>query len=254
MAGLSFIEPVCTALNLDPLRTRPPDRRRHRAGGLRGQPIERRRRSTIQDRKVPLNARRIQNRKSLSSSAHTPCPSSLSAFPALAGLSPYVPGVLCQVYSDRVASACKLVLMERYPDEHPVTIVLNAGVPGQEQVIETTLAEMDRRARHQPSGLRLPRLRLNRYSHARVQFARVRDGPPPGAGRLPLGPRADPRLHQAPPPRRSLRGRGRHGRGRPRNLAEKLATCSCRWCSTRSWPYQAEEFTWATWWAISSPS
>ena len=42
-----------------------------------------------------------------------------------------------------MASACKLVLMERYPDEHPVTIVLNAGVPGQERIIITTLAEMD---------------------------------------------------------------------------------------------------------------
>src|SRR5439155_6028430 len=64
------------------------------------------------------------------------------AFPALAGLSPMYPVLLCQVYSDRVASACKLLLMERYPDDHPVTIVLNAGVPGQEQVIQTTLAEM----------------------------------------------------------------------------------------------------------------
>jgi tetrapyrrole methylase family protein/MazG family protein len=53
------------------------------------------------------------------------------------------PVLLCQVYSDRVASACKLMLMERYPDEHPVTIVLNAGVSAQERVISTTLAEMD---------------------------------------------------------------------------------------------------------------
>ena len=53
------------------------------------------------------------------------------------------PVLLCQVYNDRVASACKLVLMERYPDEHPVTIVLNAGVPNREQVITTTLADLD---------------------------------------------------------------------------------------------------------------
>src|SRR5207237_1293338 len=56
------------------------------------------------------------------------------AFPALAGLSPMYPVLLCQVYNDRVASACKLLLMERYPDEHPVSIVLNAGVEGQERV------------------------------------------------------------------------------------------------------------------------
>jgi tetrapyrrole methylase family protein/MazG family protein len=65
------------------------------------------------------------------------------AFPALAGISPMYPVLLTQVYSDRVASACKLTLMERYPDDHPVSIVLNAGVPGQEQVIHTILAEMD---------------------------------------------------------------------------------------------------------------
>ncbi|HYP19383.1 MAG TPA: nucleoside triphosphate pyrophosphohydrolase, partial [Chloroflexia bacterium] len=65
------------------------------------------------------------------------------SFPAVAGLSPMYPVLLCQVYNDRVASACKLVLMERFPDEHPVTVVLNAGVPGQEQVIRTTLAELD---------------------------------------------------------------------------------------------------------------
>jgi tetrapyrrole methylase family protein/MazG family protein len=67
-----------------------------------------------------------------------------AAFPAMSGLTPLYPVLLCQVYNDRVASACKLMLMERYPDEHPVRVVLNAGVPGQEQVISTTLAEMDR--------------------------------------------------------------------------------------------------------------
>ncbi len=65
------------------------------------------------------------------------------AFPALAGISPMYPVLLTQVYSDRVASACKIALMERYPDDHPVRIVLSAGVPGEERVVHTVLAEMD---------------------------------------------------------------------------------------------------------------
>ena len=108
-----------------------------------------------------------------------------SAFPALAGLSPMYPVILSQVYNDRVASACKLVLMERYPDEHPVTIVLNAGVPDEEKVIETTLAEMDHgHGINHLACVYLPPLEpLD--AHARVQFAGVRDGPPRGPGGCP---------------------------------------------------------------------
>ena len=132
VAGLSFIEPVCTALGIDPLErglqivdgTDLAGYGTHIAGNLKS---------------------KIENLKSEEPFLFSPysLPVAPDSFPAVAGLSPMYPVLLCQVYNDRVASACKLVLMERYPDEHPVTVVLNAGVPGQEQVIHTTLAELD---------------------------------------------------------------------------------------------------------------
>ena len=127
VAGLSFLEPVCTALGIDPL---------HRGlqivdgTELAGFGHDRRQEEASQDHEPFLFS-------------PYSLPVEPEAFPAVAGLTPLYPVLLCQVYNDRVASACKLVLMERYPDEHPVEIVLNAGVPGIEKVIHTTLAEMD---------------------------------------------------------------------------------------------------------------
>ena len=144
VAGLSFLEPVCTALGIDPL-----ERGLQIADGTEiaslddGREAEGRRQKAEGSKENPKS--KIQNPKSEEPFLFSPysMPVSPEAFPALAGLSPMYPLLLCQVYSDRVASACKLVLMERYPDDHPVTIVLNAGVPGKEQVIETTLSQMD---------------------------------------------------------------------------------------------------------------
>ncbi|HEX9987713.1 MAG TPA: nucleoside triphosphate pyrophosphohydrolase [Chloroflexia bacterium] len=132
VAGLSFIEPVCTALGIDPLErglqivdgTDLAGYGTHIAGNLKS---------------------KIESPKSEEPFLFSPysLPVAPDSFPAVAGLSPMYPVLLCQVYNDRVASACKLILMERYPDEHPVMVVLNAGVPDQEQVIHTTLAELD---------------------------------------------------------------------------------------------------------------
>jgi tetrapyrrole methylase family protein/MazG family protein len=145
VAGLSFLEPVCTALGLDPL-----ERGLQIADGTELAALDDGR-ATKDEGRWTMDERD----KNPHSALHTPhseepflfspysMPVSPEAYPALAGLSPMYPVLLCQVYSDRVASACKLALMERYPDDHPVTIVLNAGVPGKEQVIETTLSEMD---------------------------------------------------------------------------------------------------------------
>jgi tetrapyrrole methylase family protein/MazG family protein len=125
VAGLSFIEPVCTALGIDPLE--------------RGLQI------VDGTELAGYGTHTANNLKSEEPFLFSPysLPVAPASFPSVAGLSPMYPMLLCQVYNDRVASACKLVLMERYPDEHPVTVVLNAGVPGQEQVIRTTLAELD---------------------------------------------------------------------------------------------------------------
>lgn len=125
VAGLSFLEPVCTALGIDPL---------HR--GL--QIVDG---TELAGFGTDKNGN-VQDREPFLFSPYS-LPVEPEAFPAIAGLTPLYPVLLCQVYNDRVASACKLVLMERYPDEHPVEIVLNAGVPGQEKIIRTTLSEMD---------------------------------------------------------------------------------------------------------------
>ncbi|MDQ3705778.1 MAG: nucleoside triphosphate pyrophosphohydrolase [Chloroflexota bacterium] len=127
VAGLSFLEPVCTALGIDPLQ--------------RGLQI-------VDGTELAGFGEKQENQPTEEDEPFLFSPYSLpvepAAFPAMSGLTPLYPVLLCQVYNDRVASACKLMLMERYPDEHPVQIVLNAGVPGQEQVISTTLAEVDR--------------------------------------------------------------------------------------------------------------
>jgi len=140
LAGLSFLEPVCTALNLDPL-----EHGLQIVDGteLAGYATKDERRKTKEEDENPKS--KIQNPKSEEPFLFSPysLPVEPEAFPALAGMSPMYPVIVSQVYNDRVASACKLVLMERYPDEHPITIVLNAGEPGQEQIIHTTLAEMD---------------------------------------------------------------------------------------------------------------
>jgi tetrapyrrole methylase family protein/MazG family protein len=130
VAGLSFIEPVCTALQIDPLERGLQIVDGTELAGHNGNPPD----------QEPQNPK--SEEPFLFSSYSLPVEP--GAFPALTGLSPMYPVLLCQVYSDRVASACKLLLMERYPEDHPVRIVLNAGVPGQERVVETTLAEMDR--------------------------------------------------------------------------------------------------------------
>ncbi len=130
VAGLSFLEPVCDALGVDPLE--------------RGLQI-------VDGTELAGYGTKDEGRRTNGEEVEPflfspyPLPTEPDVFAALSGVSPLYPVVLTQVYNDRIASACKLALMERYQDDHPVKIVLNAGVPGQEQVIETTLAEMDHR-------------------------------------------------------------------------------------------------------------
>jgi len=42
--------------------------------------------------------------------------------------------IVLQVWSRQVASEAKLALMTWYPDEHPVTVIRGAGIPGEEQI------------------------------------------------------------------------------------------------------------------------
>lgn len=141
VAGLSFLEPVCTALELDPL-----------AAGL--QILDGTELSGVGDPAPPGSARWLRP-----PAGHAPTPEEATepfyfspyslpvppeAFAALQGLTPMKPLLVTQVYNDRMAGAVKLALLERYPATHPVRIVIAAGVPGQEQVIAVPLHELDR--------------------------------------------------------------------------------------------------------------
>ena len=71
----------------------------------------------------------------------------LEAEPFAAGLlpvSPRRPALVCQVYNRRIASSVKLALMRVLPDDHLVTIVRAASVPGQEEARVLPLYEVDR--------------------------------------------------------------------------------------------------------------
>ena len=103
--GLSFIEPTCSLLQIDPLQE-----------GL-----------TIIDA-TELAARpesQLPREKGLE----------------LPVLRPLLVG---QVYNQRLASAVKLALMEDYPDSHPVSLLRGAGVPGEEARLDLPLFELDR--------------------------------------------------------------------------------------------------------------
>jgi tetrapyrrole methylase family protein/MazG family protein len=58
-------------------------------------------------------------------------------------LNPDVPALLGQLHSQCVAGDVKLVLMNQYPDDHPVAVVNEAGTPGQ-RVEWLNLFELDR--------------------------------------------------------------------------------------------------------------
>ncbi len=54
------------------------------------------------------------------------------------------PLLVGQVYNQRLASGVKLALMESYPDDHPVTLLRGAGIPGEEGRLDIPLYELDR--------------------------------------------------------------------------------------------------------------
>lgn len=103
--GLSFFEPVFATLGVDPL-----------ASGL-----------------VVLDATELADQPEL----FLPRPHG----PELPVTRPLLIG---QVYNQRLASAVKLALMENYPDDHPVTLLRGAGIPGEEGRLDLPLYELDR--------------------------------------------------------------------------------------------------------------
>ena len=59
-------------------------------------------------------------------------------------IDPFRPCLVSQVYDARVAASVKLALMGWFADDHPLTVVRAAGVPGEEQVETTLLHALDR--------------------------------------------------------------------------------------------------------------
>jgi tetrapyrrole methylase family protein/MazG family protein len=118
IAGVSFIEPVCDALGVDPL-----------AHGM--QLID----------ALDLQPPAPDDGPSWADlHDHAPYTPPLTPFPALATR----PLLICQLYNRRIASDVKLSLMERYPADHPVTLVRAAGVPDAQRVWQAPLYELDR--------------------------------------------------------------------------------------------------------------
>jgi tetrapyrrole methylase family protein / MazG family protein len=139
VAGLSFVEPVCAALALDPLE--------HGLQLLDALDLNPSFEFKVLSSELPESTT-TQNSKLKTQNSN-------GAWSEIQGVGPYTPPLLpfplvatrpaliCQIYNRRVASDVKLSLMERYPGEHPVSLVRAAGVAGVERVWTAPLHELD---------------------------------------------------------------------------------------------------------------
>jgi len=139
VAGLSFVEPVCAALALDPLE--------HGLQLLDALDLNPSFEFKVLSSELPESTT-TQNSKLKTHNSN-------GAWSEIQGVGPYTPPLLpfplvatrpaliCQIYNRRVASDVKLSLMERYPGEHPVSLVRAAGVAGVERVWTAPLRELD---------------------------------------------------------------------------------------------------------------
>lgn len=120
IAGLSFVEPVCAALDIDPLE--------HGLQLLDALDL------VVGEQ--PDDAERSPSWASLHGHSY---PKPLLPFPLLTTR----PVLICQLYNRTIASHVKLSLMERYPANHPITLVRAAGITGEERVWSLPLHELD---------------------------------------------------------------------------------------------------------------
>ncbi|MEN9934771.1 MAG: hypothetical protein RLZZ387_1350 [Chloroflexota bacterium] len=144
VAGLSFVEPTCELLGLDPL-----------AHGLQLIdaldliPSAEERGLSAEPRAEGHDNSALSTQHSALSTQHVaPSWASLHGHEYEPALVPFPltatrPALVCQVYSRPVASHVKLSLMERYPADHPVTLVRAAGVAGEERAWSVPLHELD---------------------------------------------------------------------------------------------------------------
>jgi len=136
--GLSFIEPVCDALELDPL-----ERGLQLIDAL----------DLVQSSEFSVLSSELGEVTTQHSTLKTQ--NSNGAWSEIQGIGPYTPPLLpfpiaptrpaliCQLYGRRVASDVKLSLMERYPAEHPVELVRAAGIGGEQRVWRVPLHALD---------------------------------------------------------------------------------------------------------------
>ncbi|MCS7178549.1 MAG: nucleoside triphosphate pyrophosphohydrolase [Anaerolineae bacterium] len=95
-------------------------------------------------------------------------------------LNPDLPALIAQVYSRRLASDLKLTLMNQYPDEHPVTLIIAAGTETQ-RLIHLPLYELDRQEVDHLTTLYVPPLSpVSSFEGFQETIARLRapDGCP----------------------------------------------------------------------------
>ena len=139
VSGVSFLEPVFTALGLDPV-----------ADGLQ-----------VVDAAALLPYAGYFDSLA-ADSGDGPLQECSGTSAALAWskqpVDPTTPALVCQLDNRELASVVKLVLSEFYPAEHKVTIVSYAGVVGKEKKSRIRLFELDRRRFDPLSVLYLPPL------------------------------------------------------------------------------------------------
>lgn len=126
IGGLSFVEPVCEVLGIDPF-----DRGLQLLDAL-----------DLSAASAFPGAARPEDRAWAELHDMGPYDPPVLPFP----LRPTQPVMIAQLYNRRTASAAKLTLLQRYPAKHPVTLVRAAGVAGQTQTRSIPLHELD----HQP--------------------------------------------------------------------------------------------------------
>jgi len=120
IAGLSFVEPVCEALGLDPF-----------AQGL--QLLD------ALDLAPPIGTPWSGQDAWIHQHGGTGYEAPILPYP----LVPARPALLSQLYSRQVASEVKLTLLQRYPAEHPVTVVAGAGSGASLRMLTVPLSELD---------------------------------------------------------------------------------------------------------------
>lgn len=64
--------------------------------------------------------------------------------------------IVFQIFNTRTASLVKLKLMEYFPDDYGVTLVMKAGIPGEQKILAIKLYELDRQSLDHLTSLYIP--------------------------------------------------------------------------------------------------